>query len=106
MAATDELSAPDDQTILFRLKRLFPLLPDALGKCGSTMCPIMPERLALTDPFTQGRRWSAPARSAFWLASVGRLPRGVRAVRPLRPVPTGTPDWTSGPKLANLDLVE
>ena len=53
MAATDELSAPDDQTILFRLKRPFPLLPDALSKSGSTMCPIIPERLALTNPLTQ-----------------------------------------------------
>jgi hypothetical protein len=32
MAATDELSAPDDKAILFRLKRPFPLLTDALGK--------------------------------------------------------------------------
>ena len=53
MAATDELSAPDDRTIRFRLKRPFPLLPDALGKVGVSMCPIMPERLAKTDPFTQ-----------------------------------------------------
>ena len=53
MAATDELSAPDDKTIRFRLKRPFPLLPDALGKINVSMCPIMPERLAKTDPFTQ-----------------------------------------------------
>ena len=32
MTATDELSAPDDRTILFRLNKPFPLLPDALGK--------------------------------------------------------------------------
>ena len=53
MAVTDEVSAPDDQTILFRLKTPFPLLPDALGKAGPNMCPIMPERLAATDPFKQ-----------------------------------------------------
>ena len=34
MAATDELSAPDDRTIRFRLKRPFPLLPAALGKAA------------------------------------------------------------------------
>ena len=51
MAYTDELSAPDDKTIRFRLKKPFPLLPDALGKPGSNFCAMMPERLAKTDPF-------------------------------------------------------
>jgi len=50
MAATDELSAPDDKTIRFRLKLAFPLLPDALGKASPNMCAIMPERLANTSP--------------------------------------------------------
>ena len=52
LAACDEVSASDDKTILFRLKRPFPLLPDALAKASPRMCPIMPERLARTDPFT------------------------------------------------------
>ncbi len=39
MARTDELSAPDDKTILFRLKQPFALLPDALGKVASTSAP-------------------------------------------------------------------
>ena len=51
MAATDELSAPDDRTVQFRLKRPFPLLPDALAKSPPPMCAMMPERLANTDPF-------------------------------------------------------
>ena len=53
MAATDELAAPDDRTIRFRLKRPFPLLPAALGKPGSNVPVIMPERLASTDAYTQ-----------------------------------------------------
>ncbi|HEX4261877.1 MAG TPA: ABC transporter substrate-binding protein, partial [Acetobacteraceae bacterium] len=32
MAATDEISAADDSTIVFKLKAPFALLPDALGK--------------------------------------------------------------------------
>ena len=52
MAATDEVSADGDKTIVFRLKRPFPLLPDALGKVAGIMCAIMPERLASTDAFT------------------------------------------------------
>ena len=47
-AATDELDAPDDRSIRFRLKKPFPLLPDALAKVGTHLCAIMPERLATT----------------------------------------------------------
>jgi peptide/nickel transport system substrate-binding protein len=53
MAATDEVAAPDDRTIVFRLNKPFPLLRDALGKAGSNIPVIMPERLAKTDPFVQ-----------------------------------------------------
>ncbi len=52
MAATDELSAPSDTTIRFRLKKPFPLLPEALAT-PTNMCCIVPERLAKTDPNTQ-----------------------------------------------------
>ncbi len=48
MQATAELSAPDDQRIVFRLHRPFPSLPDALGKVVVAPCFIMPERLAAT----------------------------------------------------------
>ena len=53
MARTDELSAPDDKTIVFRLKQPFALLPDALGHGASNMCAMMPQRIAETDPFKQ-----------------------------------------------------
>jgi peptide/nickel transport system substrate-binding protein len=53
MRTVDDLSASDDRTILFRLRRPFVLLPDALGKTSPNMLPIMPERLARTDPFKQ-----------------------------------------------------
>ncbi|MFZ4410760.1 MAG: ABC transporter substrate-binding protein, partial [Paracraurococcus sp.] len=42
MEATEELSAPDDRTIRFRLKRPFPLLPIALGKASVPVCAMMP----------------------------------------------------------------
>lgn len=50
MNTVDELSAPDDRTIRWRLKRPFPLMPDCLGKVGAITAAIMPERLAKTDP--------------------------------------------------------
>src|SRR5206468_8791800 len=51
MAATEELSAPDDRTVRFRLKRPFPHLPAALAGPGGTVPAIMPERLAATSPY-------------------------------------------------------
>src|SRR5712671_3894605 len=50
MARTDELSAVSDRVIRFRLKRPFPLLPEALVE---PYCSIMPEQLAKTDAFEQ-----------------------------------------------------
>ena len=51
MAETEELSAPDDRTVRFRLKRPFPHLPEALAGPGGIVPAIMPERLATTSPF-------------------------------------------------------
>src|SRR5690606_37816469 len=56
MAATDELSAPSDKQIVFRLRRPFPLLPAALGKSSTFVPVIMPERLAtrgVTQPINE-----------------------------------------------------
>ena len=49
-AATDELSAPSDRQIKFRLKRKFHLLPEALAHPTNIVAAIMPERLANTSP--------------------------------------------------------
>ena len=107
LAATAELSAPDDRTIQFRLRQPFPLLPDALGKAGPNMCPIMPERLARTDPFKQVTEMvgSGPFRfladervsgaRVAYARFDGYVPRG-----------DGTPDWTAGPKHVHFDRVE
>lgn len=54
LAATDEISAPDDRTVLIRLKYPFPV-SDAVGKSSGNMCAMMPERIANTDAFTQIR---------------------------------------------------
>ncbi|HEY4043018.1 MAG TPA: ABC transporter substrate-binding protein [Rhodopila sp.] len=107
MAATDELSAPDDKTIRFRLKQPFPLLPMALGKVSSLICPMMPERLAKTDPFTQVTemvgsgpfRFKADERVAGARVAYERFENYV-------PRADGTVEWTAGPKIVHLDRVE
>ena len=52
MDATDELSAPSDKLVQFRLKRVFPLLPQALAKPTNLMAVVIPERLANTPAGT------------------------------------------------------
>jgi peptide/nickel transport system substrate-binding protein len=107
MAKTDELSAPDDKTIQFRLKAPFPLLPLALGKVAVPVCPMMPERLANTDAFTQVTEMvgSGP----FKFIASERVP-GAKVVYERNadyvPRPDGTPSWTAGPKLVHFDRVE
>ncbi len=107
VAVTDELSAPDDRTIRFRLKRPFPLLPDALGKAGSSICAIMPQRVADTDPFKQVTEMvgSGP----FRFKADERVP-GSQVVYERNPAylprEGGAPSFTAGPKIAHFDRVE
>ncbi|WP_370688662.1 ABC transporter substrate-binding protein [Roseomonas sp. GC11] len=106
LAAIDELSAPDDRTLRFRLKKPFPLLTYALGKPGSPVCVMMPERLAQTDPNTQIREMvgSGP----FRFVAEERL-AGARVVYARNPdyVPrAGTPSFTAGPKEVFFERVE
>lgn len=107
MKATDELSAPDDRTIMFRLKQPFPRLSYALGKTSTPMCAMMPERLAKTDPFKQLSelvgsgpfRFIANERVSGSQVVYERFDRYV-------PRPDGTPGWTAGPKIVSFDRVE
>jgi peptide/nickel transport system substrate-binding protein len=108
LSVTDELAAPDDRTIVFRLKRAFPLMFDALGKPSSPVCFIMPERLASQDPnrpLTGDLIGSGP----FRFAANERVP-GARVVytrfADYVPRGDGTPSWTAGPKRVHLDRVE
>jgi len=52
LSVTEELTAADDRRIVFRLKKPFPLLLNALALSGQPPF-IMPERVARTDAFTQ-----------------------------------------------------
>jgi peptide/nickel transport system substrate-binding protein len=107
MARIDDLSAPDDKTIVFRLKKPFPLLPDALGKIAGNSCVIMPERIANTDPFKQVMemvgsgpfRFKADERVQGALVAYERFAGYV-------PRPDGVVEWTSGPKVAHFDRIE
>ncbi|MDO9713437.1 ABC transporter substrate-binding protein [Paracraurococcus lichenis] len=106
LSATDELSAADDRSLVFRLKRPFPMLPDALARPSSLVCAMMPERIARTDPYSQIPEviGSGPFR---YLAGE-RVP-GARVVyerhAAYRPRAEGRPSFTAGPRIAHLDRV-
>jgi peptide/nickel transport system substrate-binding protein len=106
LAVTDEISAPDDKTIVFRLKYPFVQLPNALAKTSGP-CVIMPERLARTDSFTAV---TDPTGSGpFKLKLDERVP-GARMVWEkfdgYVPRPDGVPQGSAGPKIAYFDRVE
>src|SRR6516165_847412 len=107
MAATEELSAPDDRTVRFRLKRPFPHLPEALAGPGGNVPAIMPERLATSSPFK-------PVAEIVGSGPYRFLPdehvTGARAAYerfPLyQPRPSGPMGFTAGPKVAHFERVE
>ncbi len=107
MALTNELGAVGDDVIRFRLKRPFALLPDALGKAGSNIAAMMPERLAMTDPFkpitemvgSGPFRFKADERVAGSLVVYERNTQYVPKI-------SGTPSFTVGPKNVHFDRVE
>jgi peptide/nickel transport system substrate-binding protein len=103
MARTDELSAASDREVRFRLRKPFPLLPEALAEPQSS---IMPERLAKTDAFEQIKE--AMGSGPFKFVASERIP-GQRVVFEKNPdyVPRadGKPSFSSGPKVVYIDRV-
>ena len=107
MAATAELTAPDDRTMRFRLTRRFPHLPEALAGSSAVMPCIMPERLALTDPFTQVTEMvgSGPYRFLKEEFNAGERAAYERFAAYV-PLAKGRSSYGAGPKVAHFDRVE
>jgi peptide/nickel transport system substrate-binding protein len=111
LAATDEVGAADDKTVVFRLKRPFPLLPDALGTPSGPMPFILPERFANTpnNGTAQLKHTDSIGSGPYRYKPDERVP-GYRAVyerfADYQPRPSGEPDWLAGPKVVHFDRVE
>jgi peptide/nickel transport system substrate-binding protein len=107
LAATGELSAPDDKTIQFRMKKRFPLLPFALGKVATPMCAMMPERLAKLDPFKPLPEITGSGPFRF---VADEYVSGVRAVYQrfagYQPRQEASAGWSAGGKVVHVDRVE
>ena len=106
MAATDDLSAPNDKQIVFRLSRPFPLLPQALAKPTNLMAVIMPERLANTPATTLLNEMVGSGPFRFLPDErVSGAHNAYAKFEKYRPR-DGVASFTAGPRIANFDRVE
>jgi peptide/nickel transport system substrate-binding protein len=102
----NELTAIDDRSFRWALKKPFPRMLLALGKINPPFCFIMPARIAATDPFRQINEYvgSGPMRFVKdeWVP-------GAKAVFEKFPgyVPRPEPaSWLAGGKRMTLDRIE
>ena len=105
-AATAELSGPDDRTILFRLKRRFHLLPDALAHPTNTMAAIMPERLAQTPANVRLKEIIGSGPFRYVAAERVAGARNVYARFEDYVPRQGSASFCAGPRLVHFDRVE
>ncbi len=102
------MTALDDrQYLAIRLTRPFSLVLNCLAKLGPPALLIMPERLALTDPFQSIKEvtGSGPFRFVPGERVVGSQVVYERN-QSYVPRTDGAPDWLAGPKIVNFDRVE
>ncbi len=105
-ATVDEISTPDDRTLLIRLKSPFPLLADALSKTSPMMCGVMPARIADGDP---GKPVTDPTGSGPFVYVADERVAGARVVYKKFEgyVPRqGVAERTAGGKVVHFDRVE
>jgi peptide/nickel transport system substrate-binding protein len=106
-AATDDLSAPTDKTIQFRLKRPFELLPFALAHPTNLVAAIMPERLALTPPTTRLKEIVGSGPYRYIDAERVAGARNVYAkFDKYAPRTQGAVSFCAGPRVAHFDRIE
>ncbi|EHM01957.1 ABC transporter, substrate-binding protein, family 5 [Acetobacteraceae bacterium AT-5844] len=106
LAATAELTAVNDRQLRFRLRHPFPLLPYALGKPGTPVCFMMPERLAATDPYKPVAEMVGSGPFRF---NPGERVVGARVVYDRNPAYVAREEpssFTAGSKQAFMDRVE
>ncbi|WP_029004697.1 ABC transporter substrate-binding protein [Azorhizobium doebereinerae] len=101
-----ELSAVDDRTFRWVLRRPFPKLLLALGKTTSPCAFIMPERIARTDPFKQINEYVGSGPMTFarteWIPGARAVFERFAHYQP-RPEPAS---WLAGGKRVLVERVE
>jgi peptide/nickel transport system substrate-binding protein len=105
-AIEEEITANDDRTFKWVLKKPYPKMLFALGKNSTPVAFVMPERIAMSDPFKQisdhvgsgpmrfvKREWAPGAKAVFEKFS-DYVPRAERA------------SWLAGGKRMQVDRIE
>jgi peptide/nickel transport system substrate-binding protein len=105
-AIQNELTAVDDRTFKWVLSRPFPKMLLALGKVGTPVCFIMPERIAKTDPFKQINEYVGSGPMKFvrkeWQPGALAVFERNKDYIPLN----APPNWLSGGKVINFERIE
>jgi peptide/nickel transport system substrate-binding protein len=107
LAVTDELSAPSDTMVQFRLKQPFPFLTAALARTTGFIPAIMPARLA-AFPATQAVPELIGSGPFSWVPGE-RVPGSLAVYKKFDryvPRPSGVSSFTAGPRIAHFDRVE
>lgn len=105
-ATIDEITTPDDRTLLIHLKSPFPLLADALSKTSPMMCGVMPARIAEADP---SKPITDATGSGPFVYDASERVAGARVVYRKfgKYLPRDSkPERTAGAKVVNFDRVE
>lgn len=104
--SVESFGAADDRTIEIKLTKPFPLLLEAIGKPDSSVCFIMPERLAKTDankqitemvgsgPYRFNAKEYVSGSLVVYEKFDGYVPRGEKA------------DWATGGKVCHFPRIE
>ncbi len=103
---TDAMEVVDDRSFRIRLKKPFPLMLFALGKNGTNIPVIMPERIASQDPFKIVTEYIGSGPMMFkrdeWMAGSKAVFERFSGYQP-RPE---KPGWLAGGKTMLLDRLE
>ncbi|MFI5012579.1 MAG: ABC transporter substrate-binding protein [Hyphomicrobiales bacterium] len=106
LAIQNELTAVDDKTFQWVLKKPYPKMLLALGKNNSPCSFVMPERIAKTDPFKQITEYigSGPMRFAKeeWVPGAKAVFAKFADYQPRQEAAS----WLAGGKRVNFDRVE
>jgi peptide/nickel transport system substrate-binding protein len=102
----DLLEAPDDRTLVFRLKKPFSALPFALARTQPSPPVIMPAHVAATDPYKQIPQVVGSGPFRFEPSEYVSGSRVVFSKAAAYAPRTETPDFTAGAKRALVERIE
>jgi peptide/nickel transport system substrate-binding protein len=106
MGVMDSMTAPDANTIVFKLKQPYGLVLESIGKISSNVPFMMPKRMAMTDPFKQIEEHIGSGPFMFKADEWVPGSKVVYVKNPDYVARSEAPSAASGGKVAKVDKVE